>query len=116
MASVPVVVVRQSSCGAPPRKGVAEDHLRIFSRCETNLKEKTLATATANKQITGLVADIERLSAKAAGLKANIAQAPLQPAGQAVKMHFSLRKCLLEYYCIYFWTRAGVLISRFFSS
>jgi uncharacterized protein YifN (PemK superfamily) len=26
--------------------------------CETNLKEKTLSTEVANKQITGLVADI----------------------------------------------------------
>merc|ERR1719387_2168813 len=42
--------------------------------CETNMKEKTLATEVADKQITGLVADIERLSAKAAGLKATIAQ------------------------------------------
>jgi uncharacterized protein (UPF0335 family) len=42
--------------------------------CETNMKEKTLSTTVANKQITGLVSDIERLSAKAAGLKATIAQ------------------------------------------
>jgi len=54
--------------------------------CETNLKEKTLATATANKQITGLVADIERLSAKAAGLKANIAQVKKEIASNSAAL------------------------------
>ena len=54
--------------------------------CETNLKEKTLSTATANKQITGLVADIERLSAKAAGLKANIAQVKKEIASNSAAL------------------------------
>ena len=42
--------------------------------CETNNRDKTTATATANKQITQLVSDIQRLAAKAASLKASIAQ------------------------------------------
>jgi len=54
--------------------------------CETNLKEKTLSTATANKQITALVADIERLSAKAAGLKANIAQVKKEIASNSAAL------------------------------
>merc|ERR1719181_2276066 len=41
--------------------------------CDTNKKDKTTATGIANKQIDGLVADIGRLSAKAAGLKTTIA-------------------------------------------
>merc|ERR1719241_45333 len=42
--------------------------------CETNNRDKTTATATANKQITQLVSDIQRLAAKSASLKASIAQ------------------------------------------
>jgi uncharacterized protein (UPF0335 family) len=54
--------------------------------CETNLKEKTLATSVANKQITGLVSDIERLSAKAAGLKATIAQVKKEVASNTAAL------------------------------
>jgi hypothetical protein len=42
--------------------------------CETNNRDKTTATATADKQITQLVSDIQRYSAKAAELEASIAQ------------------------------------------
>merc|ERR1719337_727853 len=42
--------------------------------CETNNRDKTTATATANKQINQAVSDIQRLAAKAASLKASIAQ------------------------------------------
>jgi hypothetical protein len=42
--------------------------------CETNEKDKTEATGTADKQIDGFLADIERLAAKGAQLKAEIAQ------------------------------------------
>jgi len=54
--------------------------------CETNLKEKTLATTVANKQIDGLVTDIERLSAKAAGLKATIAQVKKEVASNSAAL------------------------------
>jgi hypothetical protein len=54
--------------------------------CETNLKEKTLSTEVANKQITGLVTDIERLSAKAAGLKATIAQVKKEVAANSAAL------------------------------
>merc|ERR1719333_1214451 len=47
---------------------------KLACRCETNNRDKTTATATANKQITQLVSDIQRLAAKAASLKASIAQ------------------------------------------
>jgi hypothetical protein len=42
--------------------------------CETNNRDKSTATATANKQITQLVTDIQKYSAKSAELKASIAQ------------------------------------------
>jgi hypothetical protein len=42
--------------------------------CETNEKDKTEATGTADKQIDGFLSDIERLTAKGAQLKAEIAQ------------------------------------------
>jgi uncharacterized protein (UPF0335 family) len=54
--------------------------------CETNMKEKTLATTVADKQITGLVSDIERLSAKAAGLKATIAQVKKEVASNTAAL------------------------------
>jgi len=42
--------------------------------CETNNRDKATATATADKQITQLVTDIQRYSAKAAELEASITQ------------------------------------------
>merc|ERR1719261_2408450 len=42
--------------------------------CETNNRDKATATATADKQITQLVADIQKYAAKSAELKASIAQ------------------------------------------
>jgi hypothetical protein len=54
--------------------------------CETNLKEKALSTEVANKQITGLVTDIQRFSAKAAGLKASIAQVKKEVASNTAAL------------------------------
>merc|ERR1719160_1678068 len=53
---------------------------KLVSWCETNEKDKTTATGTANKQIDGLLSDIERLTAKGAQLKAEIAQAEKEKA------------------------------------
>merc|ERR1719182_362158 len=53
---------------------------KLVCWCETNEKDKTTATGTANKQIDGLLSDIERLTAKGAQLKAEIAQAEKEKA------------------------------------
>jgi hypothetical protein len=53
---------------------------KLVCWCETNEKDKTTATGTANKQIDNLISDIERLSAKGAQLKAEIAQAEKEKA------------------------------------
>jgi hypothetical protein len=53
---------------------------KLVCWCETNEKDKTSATGTANKQIDGLLSDIERLTAKGAQLKAEIAQAEKEKA------------------------------------
>merc|ERR1719160_571086 len=53
---------------------------KLVCWCKTNEKDKTTATGTANKQIDGLLSDIERLTAKGAQLKAEIAQAEKEKA------------------------------------
>jgi septal ring factor EnvC (AmiA/AmiB activator) len=53
---------------------------KLVCWCETNEKDKTTATGNANKQIDSLLSDIERLTAKGAQLKTEIAQAEKEKA------------------------------------